>query len=469
MTELIDDIVSVSRAGTRAAGSASLGRRLGGTSVIVFVRDEAVGVLLPAPGYSQTLPDARAWRSFVDVCARLGESGVAQIASPVDGSLMSVYGVSDGKEIVMAVLGTGTAPACTGELRQLLPLLASIFKGERSAANAEAQARIARDAAHRSEELAAALDRARGGLQRALADAEVSRQDLKAVNHQLRDQAMELEAQAEEMEAQGEELASQADDLQHANSQLEQARDAAEQANRAKSEFLAVMSHELRTPLNAIAGHVQLIELGIYGAVTEQQREALARIDRGQRHLLGLINDILNLARIESGKVEYRLDPVSIASALEDIRSMVEPQLRGKELIYEVSLPDESLTVLADRDKVQQILLNLLSNAIKFTPPGGKVTVSCATSGSASSVGLTVADTGIGIAEERLQDIFEPFVQVEGGRTRQGQGTGLGLSISRDLARGMNGDITVESIPSEGSTFTLWLPSVSTTTQGTLV
>lgn len=143
---------------------------------------------------------------------------------------------------------------------------------------------------------------------------------------------------------------------------------------------------------------------------------------------------------------------------------MVEPQLRDKDLSYEVSLPDESHAALADRDKVQQILLNLLSNAIKFTASGGRVTVSSVASESAGEVGVRVADTGIGIADKKLQDIFEPFVQVEEGRTRESQGTGLGLSISRDLARGMNGDITVESIPGEGSTFTLWLPSADART-----
>lgn len=464
MTELLDDVVSISQPETRTTGSDSLGRHLGGTSVIVFVRDDAIGVLLPAPGYPQTLPDARAWRSFVADCVRLGESHIEQIDSPMDCSRVSAYGVAGGTDIVMAVLGTGTAPGRTNELRQLLPLLASIFKGERSAANAEAHARIARDAARRSEALATALDRARSGLQKALSDAEDFSHELEAVNLQLQDQAMEVEAQTEEAQAQSEELALQADQLQHANSQLEKARDAAEKANRAKSEFLAVMSHELRTPLNAIGGHVQLIELGIYGAVTEQQKEALARVDRGQRRLLGLINDILNLARIEAGKVEYRVDRVSISSALEDLRSMVEPQLRNKDLAYEVSPPDESLAVLADRDKVQQVLLNLLSNAIKFTPAGGKIAVTYVAPAGEGKVGITVEDTGIGLAKERLQDIFEPFVQVEGGRTREGHGTGLGLSISRDLARGMKGDITLESTPGEGSAFTLWLPSAGTTT-----
>jgi PAS domain S-box-containing protein len=233
---------------------------------------------------------------------------------------------------------------------------------------------------------------------------------------------------------------------------------AAEAASRTKSEFLAMMSHELRTPLNAIGGHLQLLMMGIYGPTTDGQLEALKRIDRSQRHLLGLINDILNLARIEAGRVDYRLEDVVLEDVVRELAPMVEPQFGAKQLTYEVCLPTPSFIVRADREKLTQILLNLLSNAAKFTPAGGHVTLDAVTRpGALNSVFVRVTDTGIGIPGERLEAIFEPFVQVHTTRTRTTEGTGLGLAISRDLARGMGGDLRVRSTEGKGSTFTLRL------------
>jgi signal transduction histidine kinase len=219
------------------------------------------------------------------------------------------------------------------------------------------------------------------------------------------------------------------------------------------------MSHELRTPLNAIAGHVQLIELGIYGPVTEEQRAALERIDRSQRHLLGLINDILNLARIEAGRVEYHIAVVSLSDLLADIAAMIEPQIHARSLQYRVAIPPD-IAVHADRDKLEQILLNLLSNAVKFTPAGGSIEVQCATRADRPDFAfIRVTDTGIGIGEDKLGSIFEPFVQVDAGHTRAVEGTGLGLAISRDLAIGMGGELRVRSRVGKGSSFTVTLPA----------
>jgi signal transduction histidine kinase len=242
------------------------------------------------------------------------------------------------------------------------------------------------------------------------------------------------------------------------------ARREAEAANRAKSDFLAVMSHELRTPLNAIAGYAELMEMGIYGAVTPGQRTALDRIQRSQRALLSLINEVLNYARLESGAVTFELRAVRVAEAIAGAAPLVAPQLRAKGLVYRWDGCDPDLAVRADPDKLQQVLLNLLSNAVKFTNarPGlaGSVEVSCGApdDGAAHALAIRVRDTGVGIAAEKLGTIFEPFVQVETGLTRSQAGTGLGLAISRDLARGMGGDLTVESTPRVGSTFTLTLP-----------
>jgi PAS domain S-box-containing protein len=294
-------------------------------------------------------------------------------------------------------------------------------------------------------------------LLRAKKEAEAANAALVASQEQLEEQAVELEAQATELEAQSEELRTINEELMERGIELEEARAVAERANRAKSEFLATMSHELRTPLNAIAGYVQILELGVHGPITPAQQETLGRIERSQRHLLRLINDVLNLARIEAGRVDYRIERLVASDVVESVMPMVEPQMAERKLRSEVSVPS-SLVVRADREKVEQILINLLSNAAKFTPPDGSVRVVAAMH-DPTCVAIRVEDTGIGIPPGKLASVFEPFVQVDSSATRRAQGTGLGLSISRDLARGMKGELTAASVVDEGSTFTLLLPA----------
>jgi signal transduction histidine kinase len=212
------------------------------------------------------------------------------------------------------------------------------------------------------------------------------------------------------------------------------ARRSAETANRAKSVFLATMSHELRTPLNAIGGYVDLLDLGVAGPVTGQQREYLARVQRAQQHLLGLINSILNFARLEAGGVSFHREAVSLAPLVAEAETFVTPLVAEKQLAFAIQ-GGPPLTVLADPEKVRQILLNLLSNAIKFTNPGGRITMRWESSD--RSALLHVDDTGIGIALDQLERIFDPFVQVDPDLTRTRMGTGLGLAISRELARRM--------------------------------
>jgi PAS domain S-box-containing protein len=245
---------------------------------------------------------------------------------------------------------------------------------------------------------------------------------------------------------------------EQASAEAERARRAAEQANRAKSEFLAVMSHELRTPLNAIGGYAELMELGIHGPVTEQQRESLDRVQRSQRMLLGLVNQVLNYARIETGNVRYELSDLALDDELRAVEGLVSPQIRAKGLRYSYSGCDTALRVRADGEKLQQIMLNLLTNAQKFTERGGAILLEVEST--SETVQIRVKDTGIGIAADKLTAIFDPFIQVDANYTRTRDGVGLGLAISRDLARGMAGDLTVVSTVGEGSTFTVTLPRV---------
>ena len=235
------------------------------------------------------------------------------------------------------------------------------------------------------------------------------------------------------------------------------ARAEAEFANKAKSEFLANMSHELRTPLNAIAGYVQLLAEGIPGSVNPKQKEYLHRTQRSQEHLLGLINDVLNFAKLEAGRVHFEMTSVPLSETLGEVDDLIAPQVAERGVRYRNHGCDAAVSVRADRDKLRQVLLNLVSNAVKFTPNGGQITIECSVTGSTAFI--AVRDTGIGIPDDKVDAIFEPFVQVGKGIDRQG--TGLGLSISRELARAMGGDISVHTELGTGSTFTISIPLIT--------
>jgi PAS domain S-box-containing protein len=230
----------------------------------------------------------------------------------------------------------------------------------------------------------------------------------------------------------------------------------AQTANRAKSDFLATMSHELRTPLNAIAGYVEILSTGLRGPVNEAQLRDLSRIQQNQQHLLEIISDILSFSRLEAGRVRYRLAPVPVRELLDRMEAMIEPQAHARSVEYRCINVADGLCVVADREKLEQVLINLLGNAVKFTPSGGSITLSAAERG--DRIALQVQDTGIGIEPWQMGTIFEPFVQLEPSLTRTTEGAGLGLAISRELTRGMGGEISVASTPGEGSTFTVELP-----------
>ena len=248
---------------------------------------------------------------------------------------------------------------------------------------------------------------------------------------------------------------------------LERERTQADVANRAKTDFLAMMSHELRTPLNAIVGYAELLDLGVEGPLNERQQHHIQRLRQSSKHLLGLVNDVLDLSRLEAGRltIDRRVANASgvLSQAMEVIRSVA--STRG----VDVSVKCENQTIAFEGDeiRVRQILINLLQNSVKFTAEGGSIVVTCGTRAPVPEARLArehafvfieVSDTGIGIPADRLSAVFDPFFRVDSGHSRRTEGSGLGLSISRRLARLMGGDITLESELGVGSRFTLWLP-----------
>jgi signal transduction histidine kinase len=231
------------------------------------------------------------------------------------------------------------------------------------------------------------------------------------------------------------------------------------------------MSHEIRTPLNAIVGYADLLGAQIGGPMTAEQRSYLARMKASSDHLIGLIDDILDLAKVESGRMIVERETIAADASISAAIALVTPQVGSAGVSLMTECSNANSRYLGDADRVRQILVILLSNALKFTERGGSITVSCGTSGTpdaeAKLVGpgpwtfIRVADTGIGISATEAETVFQPFVQADSGNTRKQGGAGLGLSIGLELARRMGGDLTLRSATGEGACFTLWLPSVT--------
>lgn len=301
------------------------------------------------------------------------------------------------------------------------------------------------------------------------------------IKGQLERQSATLAAQTAALEDQVEESRALAEKLEQTNSQLhaviadaEHARAAADAANRAKSDFLATMSHEIRTPINAVIGYTELLELGLSGPLTDEQQTQLGRIRSSTQHLLGLVNEVLDLAKIESGTLEVEAGRAHVGETAEGALALIRPQALAKGIVLSERCEGaREALYLGDEHRVRQVVTNLLGNALKFTDPGGRIAVECVVLDQAPNdmalpagrpyVAIRVSDTGIGIAHDQLAAIFEPFTQASVAPrsyyARNRSGTGLGLSISRRLARLMNGEITVTSTPGKGSTFTLWVPA----------
>ena len=247
-------------------------------------------------------------------------------------------------------------------------------------------------------------------------------------------------------------------ELTESEARMRTARAEAEHANRAKAEFLAMMSHELRTPLNAIGGYAKLMLDGIPTPPSDGQQKYLQRILKGQQHLLSLIESVLTHAKLEAGRMTYRLANIRMSELLDVAESLMLPQMSAKSIEYDCSGCRPSLVLRGDREKCAQILLNLLSNAVKFTPPHGRVTIRTELQSPGRAI-LRVRDTGIGMTAEQVATIFEPYVQFDNRLSREAHGTGLGMPISRELARGMGGELAVESVLHQGTEFLLTLPT----------
>ena len=244
-------------------------------------------------------------------------------------------------------------------------------------------------------------------------------------------------------------------DLAEQNARLQWQSQEVERANKLKSEFLASMSHELRTPINALIGYSALMLDGVLGEVNPRQSDALLRGRAAAEHLLALINDILDLAKIEAGKMPLHLEDVSLREVTTEVTQQIEPMVRKKQLDFTIDVSPDCPVIYSDRTKIKQVMLNLLSNAVKFTNKGSvTVQAECAPGG----VRIDVIDTGIGIRQSDLQAIWEDFRQVDQSRTREFPGTGLGLSITRKLLERLGGSVAVQSKYGEGSTFSVFLP-----------
>ncbi|HOU32224.1 MAG TPA: ATP-binding protein [Synergistaceae bacterium] len=245
-------------------------------------------------------------------------------------------------------------------------------------------------------------------------------------------------------------------ELEDANADLLRAKMAAESADKLKSAFLATMSHELRTPLNSIIGFTGILLQGLAGSLNEEQDKQMRMVQGSARHLLALINDVLDISKIEAGRMVLAREAFPLAPMVEKVVQSVAPTAQQKGLTLSCHIGDDVGELEGDQRRVEQILMNLLSNAIKFTPQG-RVSVTCSREN--DTVTLAVRDTGIGIGAEDLATLFRPFQQIETGRTRQFDGTGLGLHICKRLGELMGGSITAESVPQVGSVFTLRLPA----------
>lgn len=453
-----------------------LARLLGGAELLLFAPDPELDVMLPAPGLSQMLPGADQWRALVGRCL---EEGFCEGELPgPDGSNRRVIGCAHPGGAVALLLDPESEAPGVAPLQPILPLLGALFVAERGNVALQARARSALETAQRAKTLTESLQQMRLRLEAALSEAEAARNENRLRAEQAEQLSEELRVQAEQLEQQAVELEMMNEQLSERTEEAIEAQLAADKANQAKSDFLASMSHELRTPINAVLGYVDLLNLGISGPVTPKQQAQLERIRASSAHLLTLIDDVLDLSKVEAGTLTVALERESASLVVREAMALVEVQAAANGLVLNVDLGDGDVEYIGDRDRVRQILVNLLTNAVKFTDSGGRIAVEVGRASDTAGPGpgepdwqgkaggrgwiyFSVEDTGEGIPPDALVKIFDPFVQVETGHTRTRGGTGLGLTISRRLARLMGGELSVTSRVGIGSRFVLTMPAVA--------
>ncbi len=381
------------------------------------------------------------------------------------------FGVRLPFETMGAILGGLVLPGNDhpARLEQMVPTL--VVAGQLAWSTIEKGHEVKRMQA-RKEQLRAEHETLRAAHSRALAQAttehqkrvEAEREYSRRLEKEVERRSAALREAVEDARKQSEQLRAYALALEQANLAHEQLAEAAKAANRAKSEFLANISHEVRTPMTAILGHVDLLteKLADNGKATDPHcAESLAIIRRNGEHLLAMLNDILDLAKMEAGKLKVERTGFSLLRLIDDVRALMEVHAAQKGLSFSVELADGLPDrIVTDPTRLKQILFNLIGNAIKFTEQGGIRTVVSflAADQESGTLIIEVIDTGIGISKDELEQLFEPFVQADTSTARRFGGTGLGLAICSRLARFLGGDISAESQPGRGSTFRLTIP-----------
>ncbi|MDT4897141.1 MAG: hypothetical protein QOH25_2218 [Acidobacteriota bacterium] len=382
----------------RRGAARQLAEYLGAEDLLLFIRDPEINILLPAPGFIQTLPSGQIWRALLEECATRGEL-TATVPFPDADSTKPVTAIAGQDGSVLALIGGAPKLDEARSLIELMPLLAAALSGERAVLTAEGQTRIARQAATQSKRLAEMLDSARADLERALRVAEA--------------------------------------------------------ASRAKDDFLATVSHELRTPLTPILGFARMLRSGQLDASNVER--ALASIERNAELQSHLIEDILDFARIIAGKLRLDVQPLDPAVVVEAAIDVVRPAATAKDVRLQIVLDPGAGPVAGDAGRLQQVIWNLLTNAVKFTPKGGRVQVRLERID--SHIEITVSDSGEGISPDFLPYVFDRFRQADNTISRRHGGLGLGLSIVRQLVEMHGGTVNVHSDGLEqGSTFIVKLP-----------
>lgn len=407
----------------------AVANEVGAEHLMMFVRDRSMNIALPAPGFPKTLPQAKKWRELVAGATEVPAE--CELTCPWRRTPTVCRAIASWDGSVAVLMGGEDRASELEELRLFLPLVGRGLQIKAEARIAFAEVEESRIAAERAGVLAQSLDAARRELQKALES---------AISERTRAEAAAAE-------------------VLRINEELKSARDLALDSSRAKSAFLANMSHELRTPLNAIIGYAEIIRdeaaTGDYDALVEDA----AKIRDSGRVLLGLISDILDLSKIEAGKVDLEQSSFRIEDVLTEVANLVEPLAHAQKDSIVVENRHLGATLYTDRGKVRQILVNLASNAVKFTS-NGTITFSTAIEQKPGSgwIQISVTDTGVGIHPDQIPRLFDEFSQLDTMRREPGSGTGLGLAISRRLAEMLGGTILVESELGRGSTFVLTLP-----------